>query len=159
MTKLCGFVDVCIGNEEDADTTLGFKAAKTDVTKGELNLDGYKDVFKQMKDKFGFKFIASSLRESYSASDNGWRALVYDGNEFYHTKKYNIRIIDRVGSGDSFASGLIYGLITGMSTAEAAEFGVAASALKHTIPGDLNHATLSEVKDLMKGDGSGRVQR
>ncbi len=159
MTKLCRFVDVCIGNEEDADTTLGFKAAHTDITKGELNLDGYKDVFKQMKEKFGFKFIASSLRESHSASDNGWSALVYDGKDFYHTKKYNVRIVDRVGSGDSFASGLIFGLVTGMSMPDAAEFGVAASAIKHTIPGDLNHATLAEVKDLMKGDASGRVQR
>jgi 2-dehydro-3-deoxygluconokinase len=159
MTRLCQYVDVCIGNEEDADTTLGFKAKNTDVTKGELNLDGFKDVFKQMKEKFGFKFIASSLRESHSASDNGWSALVYNGSEFYHTKQYQVRIVDRVGSGDSFASGLIYGLVTGMPMAEAAEFGVAASALKHTIPGDLNHATLSEVKELMKGDGSGRVQR
>jgi len=159
MTNLCRYVDVCIGNEEDAETTLGFKAAKSDVTKGELNLEGYKDVFKQMKEKFGFQFIASSLRESYSASDNGWSALVYNGSEFYHTKKYNVRIVDRVGSGDSFAGGLIYGLVTGMSMADAAEFGVAASAIKHTIPGDLNHATLNEVKDLMKGDGSGRVQR
>lgn len=159
MTKLCQYVDVCIGNEEDADTTLGFKAAHTDVTKGELNLDGYKDVFKQMKDKFGFKFIASSLRESHSASDNGWSALVYDGSDFYHTRQYDVRIIDRVGSGDSFASGLIYGLVTGMSMKDAAEFGVAASALKHTIPGDMNHATLKEVQELVKGDGSGRVQR
>ena len=159
MTGLCEFVDVCIGNEEDADLCLGFKAANTDVTKGELNLDGFKDVFKQMKEKLGFKFIASSLRESHSASDNGWSALVYDGTEFYHTKQYEVRIVDRVGSGDSFASGLIYGLVTGMPMAEAAEFGVAASALKHTIPGDLNHATLSDVKELMKGDGSGRVQR
>jgi 2-dehydro-3-deoxygluconokinase len=159
MTKLCQHVDVCIGNEEDADTTLGFKAAHTDITKGELNIDGYKDVFKQMKEKFGFKFIASSLRESYSASDNGWSALVYDGKDFYHTKTYNVRIVDRVGSGDSFASGLIFGLVTGMSMPDAAEFGVAASAIKHTILGDLNHATLSDVKELMKGDGSGRVQR
>jgi 2-dehydro-3-deoxygluconokinase len=159
MSELCKYVDVCIGNEEDADTTLGFKAADTDVTKGELNLDGFKDVFKQMQAKFGFKFIASSLRESHSASDNGWSALVYNGTDFYHTKQYNVRIVDRVGSGDSFASGLIYGLVTGMPMADAAEFGVAASALKHTIPGDLNHATLSDVKDLMKGDGSGRVQR
>lgn len=159
MTELCRYVDVCIGNEEDADLCLGFKAADTDVTKGELNLDGYKDVFRQMKEKFGFRFIASSLRESYSASDNGWSALVYDGSDFYHTKEYKVRIIDRVGSGDSFASGLIYGLVTGMPMNEAAEFGVAASALKHTIPGDLNHATLAEVKDLVKGDGSGRVQR
>src|SRR5258708_664684 len=108
MTKLCKYVDVCIGNEEDADTTLGFKAKDTDVTKGELNLEGFKDVFKQMKAKFGFKFIASSLRESYSASDNGWSALVYDGTDFYHTKQYNVRIVDRVGIVDTFASGLIY---------------------------------------------------
>jgi len=159
MTKLCQYVDVCIGNEEDADTTLGFKAKDTDVTKGELNLEGFKDVFRQMKEKFGFKYIASSLRESHSASDNGWSALVYDGNEFYHTRQYEVRIVDRVGSGDSFASGFIYGLITGMAMKDAAEFGVAASALKHTIPGDLNHATLSDVKELMKGDASGRVQR
>lgn len=159
MTELCQYVDVCIGNEEDAETSLGFKSAGTDITKGELNLDGYKDVCKQMKEKFGFKYIASTLRESHSASDNGWSALVYDGNEFYHTKQYEVRIVDRVGSGDSFASGFIYGLVTGLPMNEAAEFGVAASALKHTIPGDLNHATLSEVSALMKGDASGRVQR
>jgi 2-dehydro-3-deoxygluconokinase len=159
MTELCQYVDVCIGNEEDADTTLGFTSEGTDVTKGELNLDGYKSVFKQMQQKFGFKYIASTLRESHSASDNGWSALVYDGTEFYHTKQYEVRIIDRVGSGDSFASGFIYGLVTGMKLSDAAEFGVAASAIKHTIPGDLNHATLGEVQELVKGDGSGRVQR
>jgi 2-dehydro-3-deoxygluconokinase len=159
MTRLCQYVDVCIGNEEDADNSLGFKAAGTDVTKGELDLEGYKAVCEQMKAKFGFKIIASSLRESHSASDNGWSALVYDGNEFYHTKKYEVRIVDRVGSGDAFAGGLIYGLVTGMPMAQAAEFGVAAAALKHTIPGDFNHATLAEVNDLLKGDGSGRVQR
>jgi len=159
MTRLCQYVDVCIGNEEDTETALGFKAENTDVTKGDLNIEGYKTVFKQMKEKFGFKYIASTLRESYSASDNGWSALVYDGKEFYHSRQYEVRIVDRVGSGDSFASGFIYGLVTGMTMKEAAEFGVAASALKHTIPGDLNHATLSEVKELMKGDASGRVQR
>jgi 2-dehydro-3-deoxygluconokinase len=159
MTRLCQYVDVCIGNEEDTETALGFKAENTDVTKGELNIEGYKTVFKQMKEKFGFKYIASTLRESYSASDNGWSALVYDGREFYRTRQYEVRIVDRVGSGDSFASGFIYGLVTGMTMRDAAEFGVAASALKHTIPGDLNHATLSEVKELMKGDASGRVQR
>jgi len=159
MARLCQYVDVCIGNEEDAETTLGFHSNETDVTKGELNLDGYKDVFRQMKEKFNFKYIASTLRESYSASDNGWSALVYDGEEFYHSKKYDVRIVDRVGGGDSFASGLIYALVTGMPMNEATEFAVAASALKHTIPGDMNHATLSEVKVLMEGDASGRVQR
>lgn len=159
MTNLCQYVDVCIGNEEDAKIMLGFKGQGTDVTKGELNLDGYKDAFRQMKEKFDFKYIASTLRESHSASDNGWSALVYDGNEYYHTKQYEIRLIDRVGGGDSFASGFIFGLVTGMEMKDAAEFGVAASALKQTIPGDLNHATLSEVKLLMGGDASGRVQR
>lgn len=159
MTNLCRYVDVCIGNEEDAETTLGFKSKGTDVTKGELKLEGYKDVFQRMKEKFGFKYIASTLRESHSASDNRWSALLFDGKEFYHTKQYEVRIIDRVGSGDSFASGFIYGLVTGMELKNAAEFGVAASALKHTIPGDLNHATLREVTTLMKGDASGRVQR
>ena len=159
MSNLYKYIDVCIGNEEDAETTLGFTSKGTDVTKGELNLDGYKDVFQQMKEKFGFKYIASTLRESHSASDNGWSALVYNGEEFYHSKQYEVRIVDRVGSGDSFASGFIYGLVTGMEMKDAAEFGVAASAMKHTIPGDLNHATLSDVKGLMKGDASGRVQR
>jgi 2-dehydro-3-deoxygluconokinase len=159
MTRLCQYVDVCVGNEEDANDMLGFVSQGTDVTKGELNLDGFKDVCRQMKEKFGFKYIASTLRESYSASDNGWSALVYDGTEFYHTKEYEVRIVDRVGSGDSFASGFIYGLVTGKTMKDAADFGVAASALKHTIPGDLNHATLSDVENLVKGDGSGRVQR
>ena len=159
MTELCQYVDVCIGNEEDADTTLGFKPEGTDVTKGELNLDGYKSVFKQMQEKFGFKIIATTLRESHSASDNGWSALLYNGTEFYHSKKYELRIVDRVGGGDSFASGLIYALVTGKNIADAAEFAVAASAIKHTIPGDFNHATLKEVQELVAGDGSGRVQR
>ena len=159
MTRLCQYVDVCVGNEEDANDMLGFVSQGTDVTKGELNLDGFKDVCRQMKEKFDFKYIASTLRESHSASDNGWSALVYDGEEFYHTKEYDVRIVDRVGSGDSFASGFIYGLVTGKTMQDAADFGVAASALKHTIPGDLNHATLSDVENLVKGDGSGRVQR
>lgn len=159
MTRLCQYVDVCIGNEEDTETALGFKPRNTDVTKGELNIQGYQSVFEQMTAKFGFKYVASTLRESHSASDNGWSALVYNGKEFYHTRQYEVRIVDRVGSGDSFASGFIFGLVTGMSMKDAAEFGVAASALKHTIPGDLNHATLNEVKELMKGDASGRVQR
>lgn len=159
MPGLCEYVDVCIGNEEDAEKTLGFKAEATDVTKGELNVEGYKDVFKKMKDKFGFKYIATTLRESFSAFDNGWSAAVYDGKDFYHTRKYNIHIVDRVGGGDSFASGFIYGLIAGKTMSDAAEFAAAASALKHTIPGDFNHVSVSEVENLLKGDGSGRVQR
>ena len=159
MTELCKYVDVCIGNEEDAEKCLGFKAAKSDVTKGELDMEGYKSVFAQMKEKFGFKYIATTLRESYSAFDNGWSAAVYDGKEFYRTRKYNIHIVDRVGGGDSFASGFIYGILSGKDMKDAAEYAAAASALKHTIPGDMNHVTVSEVENLLKGDGSGRVQR
>ncbi len=159
MTNLMQYVDVCIGNEEDAHLTLGFKPGETDITSGELKLDGYKDIFNQMIKKFGFKYVISSLRESYSASDNGWSACAYDGNEFYHSRKYDIRIVDRVGGGDSFASGIIYGLLEGMNFKDALEFGTAASALKHTIHGDFNMVSVAEVKNLLKGDASGRVQR
>lgn len=159
MTPLMQYVDVCIGNEEDAEKVLGFKPGETNVEKGELELAGYMDMFRQMQDKFNFKYVATSLRESYSASDNGWSALIYDGNEFYHSKKYEVRIVDRVGGGDSFASGLIYGLISGKDYKAALEFGVAASALKHTIFGDFNLVTAPEVEALVGGDASGRVQR
>lgn len=159
MTNLMQYVDVCIGNEEDAHLTLGFKPGDTDVTTGELELDGYKNIFKQMIDKFGFKYVISSLRESYSASDNGWSACASDGNEFYVSRKYDVRIVDRVGGGDSFASGTIHGLLQGKNFKDALEFGVAASALKHTINGDFNLVTEDEVNNLVGGDASGRVQR
>lgn len=159
MSHLMQWVDVCIGNEEDAHLTLGFKPGETNVTSGDLELTGYESIFKQMKEKFGFKFVISSLRESYSASDNGWSACAYDGHEFYHSKKYDIRIVDRVGGGDSFASGVIYGLLEGKNFKDALEFGVAASALKHTIHGDFNMVSVEEVETLLSGDSSGRVQR
>ena len=159
MTRLMQYVDVCIGNEEDAHLTLGFKPGDTDVTSGELELAGYENIFKQMIDKFDFKYVISSLRESYSASDNGWSACAYDGNEFYHSRKYDVRIVDRVGGGDSFASGVIYGLLSDKNFKDALEFGVAASALKHTIHGDFNMVTVAEVENLLQGDASGRVQR
>ena len=162
MTNLMQYVDVCIGNEEDAEKVLGFKPGNTDVTSGELELAGYVDIFNQMADKFGFKYIISSLRESHSASDNGWSACIMDGQtrEFYHSRKYHITpIVDRVGGGDSFAAGLICGLVDGKDMKAALEFAVAASSLKHTIPGDFNLVTRADVDNLAGGDGSGRVQR
>ncbi|MCQ2498168.1 MAG: sugar kinase [Lachnospiraceae bacterium] len=162
MTDLMQYVDVCIGNEEDAEKVLGFKAKETDVTKGDLNLEGYKDIFNQMADKFGFKYIFSSLRQSVSASNNGWSACVMNGEtrEFYHSKTYTITpIVDRVGGGDAFAAGCITGLLDGKDMKDAIEFAVAASALKHTIPGDFNLVSRAEVENLAGGDGSGRVQR
>lgn len=159
MTNLMQYVDVCIGNEEDAEKVLGFKPAGSNVEKGELELSGYMRMFQQMQDKFGFKYVATSLRESYSASDNGWSALIYDGENFHHSKKYDVRIVDRVGGGDAFAAGLIYGLISEKNYKEALEFAVAASALKHTIFGDFNLVSVNEVEALAGGDASGRVQR
>ncbi len=162
MTNLMKYVDVCIGNEEDAEKVLGFKPGDTDVTSGELELAGYKSIFEQMVEKFNFEYVISSLRVSHSASDNGWSACIYsrDTKEFYHSKEYRISpIIDRVGGGDSFAGGVICRMLDGKNFKDALEFGVAASALKHTIPGDMNIVTRSEVDNLVGGDGSGRVQR
>ena len=162
MTNLMQYVDVCIGNEEDAEKVLGFKPGNTDVTAGELELNGYVDIFNQMCDQFKFKYVISSLRESFSASNNNWSACIMDGatREFYHSKKYHITpIVDRVGGGDSFAAGLICGLCDKKDFKSALEFAVAASALKHTIPGDFNLVTREDVEGLAGGDGSGRVQR
>lgn len=162
MTNLMQYVDVCIGNEEDAEKVLGFKPGNTDVTAGELELNGYVDIFNQMCDQFKFKYVISSLRESFSASNNDWSACIMDGatREFYHSKKYHITpIVDRVGGGDSFAAGLICGLCDKKDFKLALEFAVAASALKHTIPGDFNLVTREDVEGLAGGDGSGRVQR
>ncbi len=161
MTDLCQYVDVCISNEEDAKDVFGIEAEATNIYGGQLNHEGYKSVAKQLADKFGFEKVAITLRESHSASDNGWSAMLYDvaSDEYCFSKKYELRIIDRVGGGDSFGGGLIYALLNGYSTQAAVEFAVAASALKHTIEGDYNMMTVSEVEKLAGGDGSGRIQR
>ena len=161
MTKLCQYVDVCISNEEDAKDVFGIEAEATDIYAGTLNHEGYKSVAKQLADKFGFEKVAITLRESRSAFDNGWSAMLFDvaSNEYCFSKKYDLHIIDRVGGGDSFGAGLIYSLLTGKSTQAAVEFAVAASALKHSIEGDYNMVTVAEVEKLAGGDGSGRIQR
>lgn len=146
MGEIMKYVDVCIANEEDAEKVFGIKADNSDITGGKLNHEGYKKV-------------AITLRGSISASDNHWAAMLYDGNDFHFSKSYPIHIVDRVGGGDCFGGGLIYAMMSGYSSKDTIEFAVAASCLKHSIEGDFNHATLSEVKTLMGGDGSGRVQR
>lgn len=159
MKPLMEYVDVCIGNEEDAQLCLGFKP-NADVEGGKTDAEGYYSIFKAMMERFGFKYVVSTLRESVSASHNGWKALIYDGKEFYQSKHYDIMpIIDRVGGGDSFSGGLIHGLLTYDNQAEALEFAVAASALKHTIPGDFNMVSVAEVESLAGGNANGRVQR
>lgn len=159
MRPLMQYVDVCIGNEEDAQLCLGFKP-DADVEGGKTDASGYHAIFKQMAQEFGFKYVASTLRESFSATHNGWKALIYDGTHFYESKRYDIEpIIDRVGGGDSFSAGLIHGLLTKDNQAEALEFAVAASALKHTINGDFNLVSIEEVEALVAGNANGRVQR
>ena len=159
MRPLMKYVDVCIGNEEDAELCLGFKP-DADVNAGKTDAEGYKGIFKGMAETFGFKYVVSTLRESYSASHNGWKAMIYNGKEFYTSKHYDIEpIVDRVGGGDSFSAGIIHGLLTKDNQGAALEFAVAASALKHTINGDFNMVTAEEVEALAGGDASGRVQR
>ncbi len=158
MTRLMKYVDVCIGNEDDANDVFGITPENNDTSKGQLNKEGYVSVAKRLKDKFGFKYVALTLRTSISASENNWAAMLYDGNS-YLSKEYHMQIIDRVGGGDSFAGGLIYGLTHDYKPQDAIEFAVAASCLKHSIEGDYNLVSVDEVKKLAGGDGSGRVQR
>lgn len=159
MKPLMNYVDVCIGNEEDAELCLGFKP-DADVTAGQTDAAGYETIFRSMAQTFGFKYVISTLRESFSASHNGWKALIFDGQTFYTSRRYDLLpIIDRVGGGDSFSGGIIHGLLTKSTPAEALEFAVAASALKHTVTGDFNLVSAAEVETLAGGDASGRVQR
>ena len=161
MKNLMQYVDVCIGNEEDAELVLGYKPGKTDVTSGDLELAGYKSIFEQMVADYNFEYCVSSLRVSHSASDNGWSACIYsrDTKEFYHSKEYSIHpIVDRVGGGDSFASGLIYGLMATGDAGIAVNYGAAHGALAMTTPGDTTMASKKEVEAIMGGAGA-RVQR
>jgi 2-dehydro-3-deoxygluconokinase len=159
MGKLMEFVDICIANEEDAFDVFGIKAGGTDVTTGKISHEGYKEVALSLVKRFGFKQTAITLRESVSANDNNWAAMLCTGNEFFFSKKYAVHIVDRVGGGDSFGAGLIYANLKGMSAQDGLEFAVAASCLKHTIEGDFNFVSVDEVKKLAGGDSSGRVQR
>lgn len=159
MSEICKYVDVCIANEEDAKDVFGIEATDTDITTGKLNREGYVSVAKQLTDKFGFKAVAITLRESISASDNNWSGMLYTGGQAYFSKKYALRIVDRVGGGDSFGGGLIYAMSNNYEPQQAIEFAVAASALKHSIEGDYNMVSVKEVQTLAGGDASGRVQR
>ncbi len=159
MAQLMPYVDVAIANEEDCEKVFGIKADDTDVSSGTLSKDGYKAVAKKLSDMFNIPIVAITLRASISANDNNWSAMLYKDNEYYFSKNYLIHIVDRVGGGDSFGGGLIYALSNGYDNQGVIEFAVAASALKHTIEHDFNEVTVKEVENLMKGDGTGRVQR
>jgi 2-dehydro-3-deoxygluconokinase len=160
MSELVKHVDIGIANEEDCQKSLGITADVT-VEKGELNIEQYKYLSKNVLDKFpNMKIIAITLRESKSADHNGWSACMYDGSIFSLSRKYEIyNIVDRVGGGDAFSGGLIYGLNKYENKEDALNFAVAASCLKHSISGDFNRVSAAEVEKLMGGDASGRVQR
>ena len=161
MRPLMGEVDLVIANEEDLQSVLGVHVAGADVIGGALDVDAYRDAAASVTKTLGPALVAITLRESLSASDNGWSAVLWDGasQTLHQSQRYNVRLVDRIGGGDSFAAGLIYGLVTGRPHADALRFAVAASALKQTIPGDFNRVSVAEVDALAKGDASGRVQR
>ena len=162
MTELVKYVDTVIANEEDFQKSLGLSAESASaVQEGQIDVELYKKIASSAMAKYpNIKRVAITLRESKSANHNDWSACLYNGKEFFLSRKYSITdIVDRVGGGDSFGGGLIYGLNTYESEKDALEFAVAASCLKHTIPGDYNRVTVAEVESLMKGSGTGRVQR
>jgi 2-dehydro-3-deoxygluconokinase len=160
MERLAPSIDVLFGNEDDAGTVFGIRAQGSDVTKGTLPVDSYSVVSKRLMDTYGFSTVATSLRTSISASVNRWAGMMSNSSGHYLSRTYEILpIVDRVGGGDSYAAGLIFGLMRGDSPQDSVEFAAAASCLKHTIPGDVNVVTESEVRALAGGDGSGRVQR
>ncbi|MDR0708745.1 MAG: sugar kinase [Spirochaetaceae bacterium] len=159
MGGLMKYVDVCIANEEDAADVFGIHAAGSDVSGGRISREGYEGVAKALAERFAFKKVAITLRESISASDNNWAAMLYEGGAFYFSKKYPVHIVDRVGGGDSFGAGLIYGSLKSLSPQETVEFAAAASCLKHSIEGDFNQVSVDEALKLAGGDASGRVQR
>lgn len=159
MGEVCKYVDYCIANEEDAKDVFGIEADNTDINTGKLDRNGYISVAKKLTERFNFKGVAITLRESLSANDNNWSAMLYTNGEAVFSKKYAMHIVDRVGGGDSFGGGLIYSLLNGYDAQKAIEFAVAASCLKHSIEGDYNMVSVSEVEALAKGNASGRVQR
>ena len=162
MTELVKYVDTVIANEEDVQKALGISAESASaVDEGDIDVELYKAIAGNvMKAYPNVQRVAITLRESRSANHNDWSACLYNGEDFFLSRKYSITdIVDRVGGGDSFGGGLIYGLLHYNDEKTALEFAVAASCLKHTIPGDYNRMTAAEVESLMKGSGTGRVQR
>ena len=159
MSRLMPYVDVCIANEEDAKDVFGIEAEDTDLNAGKVNHEGYISVARQISEKFGCEKVAITLRGSISASDNEWAAMLYSDGKAYFSPKYNVRIVDRVGGGDSFGAGLIYSLLSDYDEQKAINFAVAASCLKHSIEHDFNLVSVAEVEALAGGNASGRVQR
>ena len=159
MTGLMDYVDVLFGNEEDPTRMFGIRPKRTDVAAGKLNVEDYRELTKSLLKQFQLKKVAISLRESLSASENIWSACLLSGNKFFKSPKYRVWIVDRVGTGDAFAAGLIFKFLKGTVDQEALDFGVAAACLKHSVCGDFNLVSVEEVERMAGGETTGRVQR
>lgn len=159
LSEMMKYVDICFGNARDAAKMLGFDDGENDFINGEYSICINKENMQKVLNRYNFEYLITTKRESISASDNGWSAVVCNNEKIYNGKKYNLHIVDRVGGGDSFAAGFLHGILSGYTMEDSLEFGIAAAAIKHTIPGDLNITTVDEVLKLALGDGSGRVER
>ena len=159
LREMIKYADICFGNARDAAKCLGYSENGIDFINGDYAICVDETHMSNVVKAYNLKYLVTTLRNSISASDNGWSAAVCDGNTLYRGKQYDLHIIDRVGGGDSFASGFLHGITSGMSMEKSLEFAIAAAAIKHTIPGDINYIKEDEVLALMDSDGSGRVQR
>ena len=159
MTGLMADVDVLIANEEDCESVFGISGKGSNVDSGGIDHREYQDVASAIVGRFGIETVAITLRESQSASRNGWSGMFYQDGRAYFSRRYEIDIVDRVGSGDAFAAGLIYGMMKGLEPQETIEFAAASGCLKHSVPGDFNVVSVAEIEALARGGGSGRVQR
>jgi len=159
MCSLMDYVDICFGNALDASRCLGYRDGTTDYLTSDYSISVKDENMAKVVKHYGLTYLITTLRNNISASFNEWSAAVSDGNILYKGKDYQLDIVDRVGGGDAFAAGFLHGHIVGKSMGEALEYGIAAAAIKHTIPGDLNYATVQEVDALVNGGGKGRVVR
>ena len=159
MSTFMEYVDICFGNARDAAKALGYKDGNIDFINGDYKICINEENMKKVLEKYNFTYLITTKRNSVSASDNGWSAAVYGNNKLYEGKEYDLHIVDRVGGGDAFAAGFLHGILSDKSMEDSLEFAIAAAAIKHTIPGDINYSTVDEVENLVKSDGAGRVQR
>jgi 2-dehydro-3-deoxygluconokinase len=158
MTEYMKYTDILIANEEDAEKVFNISSG-SNVEAGNIDIEGYKKVGEELFKRFQLKLVASHLRESRSATDNGWQVILYDGKDFAISKKYNIHVLDRVGAGDAFVGGLIYCYLHDKNLQDTAEFAAASGCLKHSIHGDFNIVNITEIENLAKSSGAGRVKR
>lgn len=159
LSEMMEYVDICFGNARDAAKCLGYTEDSIDFIDGEYNICVDEKHMRNVLNRYHFTHLITTLRNSISASDNGWSGAVCTAGDYYKGRDYMLHIVDRVGGGDSFASGFLHGILANMGNRKALEFGLAAAAIKHTIPGDLNYITESEVLSMIESDGAGRVQR